>query len=82
MRSRQPSSYANQSKLSSSNSIPSPSPLDESKEPEPYVDECKYKASAPFLNRLKPRKYSAQMEKIFEVFRQVKVSIPLLHVIE
>lgn len=37
---------------------------------------------APFPNRLKNTKQSAQMEKILEVFKQVRVNIPLLDAIQ
>lgn len=50
-----------QFKASPSDSMPSPSPVDEPKELEhkPSVDISKYKPSTPFSNRLKPRKHSA-----------------------
>jgi hypothetical protein len=37
---------------------------------------------APFPNRLRPRKNNAHMEKILEIFKQVKVNVPLLDAIE
>jgi hypothetical protein len=36
----------------------------------------------PYPNRLRPKKHSAQVEKTLELFKQVKVNIPLLDVIE
>ena len=73
--------------------IPSPSPSDESiqqslpsddqepePEPEPAFD--RFRPVAPFPDRLRPRKHSPQEEKILETFKQVKVNIPLLDVIE
>ena len=37
---------------------------------------------APFPNRLKSNQNSAQLDKILEVFKQVKVNIPLLDMIQ
>ena len=37
---------------------------------------------APFPHRLRANKHSEQMEKILEIFKQVKVNIPLLDVIQ
>ena len=41
-----------------------------------------YEPPVPYLNRLRPKKHSAQVEKTLEIFKQVKVNIPLLDVIE
>jgi len=53
--------------------------MDESKEKvsEQVIDPT-YQPPAPFSNRLKPKKYTAQME----IFKQVKVNVPFLDVIE
>lgn len=40
------------------------------------------KLRAPFPQRLRANKHSKQMEKILEIFKQVKVNIPLLEVIQ
>ena len=37
-----------------------------------------HKPKVPFENRLKSNKSNAQMEKIFEIFNQVKFNVPLL----
>nr|ABD63180.1 F7F22.15, related [Asparagus officinalis] len=71
--------------------IPSPSPSDESiqqslpsddQEPEPEPAFDRFRPVAPFPDRLRSRKHSPQEEKILETFKQVKVNIPLLDVIE
>jgi len=36
----------------------------------------------PFSNRLKPKKHTAQVEKILEIFKQVKVNVHFLDAIE
>jgi len=62
---------------------PSSSGSDKLKEKEAeQVTKPIYEPPAPFPNRLKPKKHSAQVEKALEIFQQVKVSIPLLNVIE
>jgi len=40
-----------------------------------------YNPSTPFSNRLRSKKNMAQMEKIIEIFKQVKVNVSLLDVI-
>ena len=63
--------------------VPSYSGSDELKEKEnKIVSEPLYEPPAPFPNRLKPKKHPAQVEKALEIFKQVKVNIPLLDVIE
>ena len=37
---------------------------------------------APFPHRLRPKKHSDQMEKMLEIFKQVKVNIPLLEIVQ
>ena len=46
------------------------------------TNERVYKPITPFPNRLRPKKHSAQVEKTLELFKQVKVNIPLLDIIE
>ena len=46
------------------------------------VTEPTYELLAPFPNRLKSKKRTAQMEKILKIFKQVKVNISLLDAIE
>ena len=41
-----------------------------------------YEPPALFPNRLRPQKYSAQVEKALEIFKQVNINIPLLNAIE
>jgi hypothetical protein len=67
-----------------SNPSSSPSSLDRSKgkESEPITIESTYEPRAPFPNRLKPKKKLAHVEKILEIFKQVKVNVPLLDAIE
>ena len=36
------------------------------------ITEPAYEPQAPFPNRLKPKKHTAQMKKILEIFKQVK----------
>ena len=36
----------------------------------------------PFPHRLRPKKHSDQMEKMLEIFKQVKVNIPLLDIVQ
>ena len=47
--------------------------------PEPLVN---HKPTAPYPRRLASRKQSDQMEKILEIFKQVKVNVPLLDAIQ
>jgi len=70
-----------QSTTSPSESNPSSSLLDDSKETEFELNanESTYKPRASFPNRLE--KQSAQME-ILEVFKQIKFNIPLLDAIQ
>ena len=46
------------------------------------VIEPTYDPPVPFQNRLRSKKNTTQMEKILEIFKQVKVNIPLLEVVE
>ena len=67
---------------------------EEPKEPEPDVtsndltepllesDGSNIKIAVPFPNRLKSNRNSAQVDKMLEVFKQVKVNIPLLDMIQ
>ena len=72
-----------QASLSLPKVVPSYSGSDELKEKEnEQVTEPLYEPPAPFSNRLKPKKHFAQVEKALEIFKQVKVNIPLLDVIE
>ena len=62
---------------------PSPSGLNQFEEKETeQITEPPYEPPDPFPNRLKPKKYMEQMEKILEIFKQVKVNVPLLDAIE
>ena len=57
--------------------------IEKSKEKEAEEDvEPPREVVAPFPNRLKPKKNHAQMEKFLELFKQVKVNVPLLDAIE
>ncbi|XP_063946487.1 uncharacterized protein LOC135151624 [Daucus carota subsp. sativus] len=64
------------SKAREESSDPNPEPNSESQ------SEVVYKARVPYPQRLISPKQSAQMEKILEVFKQVKVNIPLLDAIQ
>ena len=62
---------------------PSSSGADQSEDKETeQITEPPYDPPAPFPNRLKSKKHTAQMEKILEIFKQVKVNVPLLDAIE
>jgi len=41
-----------------------------------------YDPPAPFPNRLRPKNNTTQMEKILDIFRQVKVNVPLVEAFE
>ncbi|WOG86434.1 hypothetical protein DCAR_0205638 [Daucus carota subsp. sativus] len=64
------------SRIRESMSEPSPGPI--SQKPNEEV----YKPRVPYPQRLIPPKQSAQMEQILEVFKQVKINIPLLDAIQ
>ncbi|WOH15241.1 hypothetical protein DCAR_0934778 [Daucus carota subsp. sativus] len=64
------------SRIRESMSEPSPGPV--SQKPNEEV----YKPRVPYPQRLIPPKQSAQMEQILEVFKQVKINIPLLDAIQ
>ena len=65
------------------NSIPSSPPLDRFEENESEeITELIYEPPAPFPNKLRPKKHFAPVEKALEIFKQVKVSISLLDIIE
>ena len=67
-----------------SSSPPTASPIIETsqdKEAEEDVEPPR-EVVAPFPNRLKPKKNQAQLEKFLELFKQVKVNVPLLDAIE
>ena len=67
---------------SSSTHTTSPT-LEKSKEKKLEEDvEPPRKMVAPFPNRLKPKKNQAQMEKFLDLFKQVKINVPLLDAIE
>ena len=56
---------------------------DELKEKEnEQVTELLYEPPTPFPNRLKSKKHSAQVKKALKIFKQVKINISLLDVIE
>jgi len=62
---------------------PSSSGSDKSEEKEiEKITKSLYEPPTPFPNRLKLKKHTAQMEKILEIFKQVKVNAPLLDAIE
>jgi len=72
-----------QASLSLPKAVPSYSGSDELNENEnEIVTEPLYEPSAPFPNRLKPKKHSAQVKKALKIFKQVKINISLLDVIE
>ena len=66
----------------SSSSTPPPSESGPSEEPEISEPSPPYKPPAPFPRRLASKKQSIQMEKILEIFKQVKVNIPLLDAVQ
>jgi len=53
----------------------------EEKETE-QITKPQYEPPAPFPNRLKSKKHTTQIEKILEIFKQVRVNVPLLDAIE
>ena len=62
---------------------PSSSGSDKSEEEETeQIIEPPYEPSTPFPNWLKSKKHTAQMEKILEIFEQVKVNVSFLDAIE
>ena len=64
-----------------SNSSSSSSNKLKEKEPEPET-ESTYDPLASFSNSLRSKKNTAQMKKIIEIFKQVKVNVPFLNAIE
>ena len=70
-------------KTNEGNSVPKPSILTvpEGEEAEKTAERV-YKPPPPFPNRVRPRKHSPQVEKTLELFKQVKINIPLLDIIE
>ena len=64
----------------STSSSPNPFKSDESE-----IDQSTsqvYKPIVPFPNRLKNNKQNPHMDKIIEIFNQVKINVPLLDVIQ
>jgi len=59
-------------------------PIDDSMPPTgiPTPSPCVYAPPSPFPNRLKSKKSQILVDKIREIFSQVKISIPLLDVIQ
>jgi len=52
------------------------------KESELIINEPSYQLIAQFPNMLKSKKHSPQVEKVLEIFKQVKINIPLLDAID
>ena len=59
-----------------------PKPLEESTLEIKQFEISSTNSVAPFLNRLRSNKYSAHMDQILEIFKQMKVNIPLLDMIQ
>ena len=59
----------------------SSSPFDDEKKNSDEESERVNEPPAPFLNRLRAKKTSAHMENITEIFKQVKINVPLLDAI-
>ena len=59
----------------------SSSSLDDEKKNSDEESERVYEPPAPFPNRLRAKKTSAHMEKITEIFKQIKINVPLLDAI-
>jgi len=69
------------SKQASTSSSPTPPQLDSDNTKKDKSDEDVYKPITPYPNRLK-NKQSAQMDKVHEIFNQVKINVPLLDAIQ